>query len=194
MLYSTPYLVSPLVVGYLWTLMLSPVYGPINGLFEGLGADALARPWLGDPNTALLSVILINAWQWAGFPMLIFGAALGGISQDYVDAARIDGAGRWGAFRYVTFPLLTPAVGVVTILSFIGAFNVFDLIYALGGSTGGPGGAFDMVVPLFYRLAFGGGTNAIGVSSALAVMLFVMVFGGSLLMDRALRRREARLS
>lgn len=190
LLFSTPYLISPLVVGYLWSLTLSPLYGPVNVVLQAVGADSLVHPWLGDPNTALLAVVLINAWQWAGFPMLIFGAALAGVPQMYFDAARIDGAGWWKTLRLVTLPLITPAIGVVTILTFVGTFNVFDLVYAIGGSTGGPAGATDVLGLLFYRVAFGGGTNSIGLSSALAVMLFVVIFGISLLIDRAMRRRE----
>jgi raffinose/stachyose/melibiose transport system permease protein len=192
LLFSTPYLISPLVVGYLWSLMLSPLYGPVNALLRALGLDSLTHAWLGDPNTALPTVVLINAWQWAGFPMLIFGAALAAVPQEIFDAARVDGAGWWRTLRSVTLPLIVPAIGVVAILTFVGTFNVFDLIYAIGGSTGGPGGATDVLALLFYRIAFGGGPNSIGVSSSLAVMLFAATLVVSLLIDRSLRRREVR--
>lgn len=192
-LFSTPYLISPLVVGYLWTLILSPLYGPLSQLFRTLGWDSLVHPWLGDPNTALGTVILITAWQWAGFPMLIFGAALAAVPQEYFDAATVDGAGWFQMLRKITLPLLLPAIGIVTILTFVGAFNVFDIVYAVGGSVGGPAGATDMLVLLFYRVAFGTSVNAIGISSALAVMLFLTVFGAAAIANRALKRREMTL-
>lgn len=193
-LYSLPYLISPLVIGYLWTLMLAPNYGSVNALFQAVGLDSLSRPWLGDPTTALPVLVLVNAWQWIGCPMLIFGAALGGIPQEYHEAAKIDGAGPVRTLWSVTLPLLTPAIGVVTVLTFVGCFNVFDLVYALGGSSGSPAGSTDVLGLLFYRLAFGGARNAIGLSSALAVMLFGFVLGVSLVLNRVLRRREERLS
>ncbi|WP_246001914.1 carbohydrate ABC transporter permease [Allorhizocola rhizosphaerae] len=189
-LYSLPYLISPLVVGYLWSMLLSPSFGPVNAVLEAVGLDALARPWLGDPGTALPVVVLVNAWQWVGGPMLIFGAALAAVPAELEESARIDGASAWKTFWTVRFPLILPTVGVVTLLTFIGTFNVFDLVFALGGSSGGPGQAMDVLGLLFYRLAFQGGVNAIGLSSALAMLMFVFVFGISLLVDRMLRRRE----
>jgi raffinose/stachyose/melibiose transport system permease protein len=191
--FTLPYLVSPLVVGYLWSLMLSPSFGPVNATLRGIGLDSLALPWLGDPRTALPVVILVNAWQWVGFPMLLFGAALAGIPDEYGEAARTDGASEWRTFWHVTLPLLTPAVGTVTVLTFVGNFNVFGLVYAMGGSEGGPAGSTDVLGLLFYRTAFQGGVDAIGRSSALAVLMFVFIFGTSVLVNRYMRRREEAL-
>jgi raffinose/stachyose/melibiose transport system permease protein len=190
-LYAMPYLVSPLVIGYLWTLLLSPTFGPVNAALRGLGLEPLALPWLGDPTTALPVMVLISAWQWVGFPVLLYGAALGGVPDELTEAARIDGASGWEVFRHITFPLLLPAIGTVSVLTFIVAMEAFALPYALGGSTGTPAGATDVLSLLFYRTAFeSGATNAIGVSSALATLLFAVIFGGALLATRVLRRRE----
>jgi len=134
-------------------------------------------------------VILVNAWQWVGFPMLLFSAALASIPDEYADAARVDGASSWQAFRHVTLPLLAPAIGTVSVLTFVGNFNVFGLVYAMGGSTGNPAGATDVLGLLFYRTAFqSGGVNGIGQSSALAVLMFVFIFGTSVAATRYLRR------
>lgn len=193
-LYTLPYLVSPLVVGYLWVLMLRPQFGLLNALFDSVGLESLSQPWLGDPDTALPVVILINAWQWVGFPMLLFGAALAGIPEEYDAAARVDGAGPWRAFRHITLPLLTPAIGTVAVLTFIGSFNLFALAYAVGGSQGAPAGSLDVLGLVFYRTAFEGGVNAIGQSSALAVLMFFFIFGIAVVANRYLRRREAELT
>ena len=193
-LFTLPYLVSPLVVGYLWVLMLRPQFGVLNATFDAVGLESMSRPWLGDPDTALPVVILINAWQWVGFPMLLFGAALASIPEEYDAAARVDGASSWQVFSRITFPLLTPALGTVTVLTFIGSFNLFALAYAVGGSQGDPGGALDVLGLVFYRTAFEGGVNAIGLSSALAVLMFVFIFGIALVANRFLRRREAELT
>jgi raffinose/stachyose/melibiose transport system permease protein len=193
-IYTLPYLVSPLVIGYLWSLLLNPTFGPVNAALRAAGLDALAVPWLGDPRTALPTVILVNAWQWIGFPMLLFGAAIAGIPEEYEQAARVDGASAWQVFRRVTLPLLTTAIGTVSVLTFVGNFNVFALVYAMGGSQGNPAGATDVLGLIFYRTAFlEGGVNAIGVSSALAVCMFAFIFGMSLLATSVLRRREAML-
>jgi raffinose/stachyose/melibiose transport system permease protein len=197
--YTVPYLIGGLVVGYLWSLLLSPAFGPLNAFLHGVGLDSLARPWLGDPATALPVVILVNAWQYVGFPVLLFGAALAGLPPEYAEAARVDGAGAWHRFRKVTLPLLLPSIGVVSILTFIGSMNTFELVYSLEGAQGnqptGPGGATDVLGLIFYRVAFQeGGVNAIGQSSALAVLLFLFTFGIAVIANRIVRRREAALS
>jgi raffinose/stachyose/melibiose transport system permease protein len=197
--YTVPYLVGGLVVGYLWSLLLSPSFGPVNKSMEAIGLGSFARPWLGDPSTALIVVILVNAWHYIGFPILLFGAALAGLPKEYSEAARVDGANTVQRFFKVTLPLLLPAIGVVSILTFIGCFNTFELVYSLEGAQGnqptGPGGATDLLGLIFYRVAFQeGGINAIGQSSALAVLLFLFVFGIAVGANRLVRRREAALT
>jgi raffinose/stachyose/melibiose transport system permease protein len=192
-IYTLPYLFAPLVVGYLWSLILNPTFGPVNALLQAVGLDALAVPWLGDPSTALPVIIVVNAWQWIGFPLLLFGAALGAIPEELHEAAYVDGAGAWNTFFRVTLPLLVPVVGTVTVLTFIGNYNVFGLIWAMGGVEGGPAGSTDVLGLLFYRTAFRGGVDAFGVASALAVVMFVFILGISILFQRGFRRLEGRL-
>ena len=194
-LYAMPYLVSPLVIGYLWSLLLSDSFGVINALLRAVGLDALAQPWLGDPKLALWVAVLISVWQWLGFPVLLYGAALAGLPAELGDAASVDGATGWQRFRHITLPLLTPAIGTISILTFIATMEIFPLVYALGGSNGSPAGATDVLSLLFYRTSFqSGGMNAIGMSSALATVMFLFIFGGAMVATRVLRRREANLS
>lgn len=194
-LYAIPYLVSPIVIGYLWTLLLSPNFGPVNTLLEKVGLESLALPWLGDPDLAIWVVIAISVWQWIGFPVLLYGAALGGIPEELTEAARVDGAGNWDSFRRITFPLLVPAIGTVSVLTFIFAMEAFALPYAIGGSIGNPAGATDFMSLLFYRTAFDSGDpNAIGVSSAMATLLFIVIFGGALAATAVLRRHEQKIT
>lgn len=194
-LYAMPYLVSPIVIGYLWTLLLSPTFGPVNTLLTKVGLESWALPWLGDPDTALWVVILVSVWQWIGFPVLLYGAALGGVPEELTEAARVDGASHVQAFRRITFPLLVPAIGTVSVLTFIFAMEAFALPYAFGGSTGNPAGATDFISLLFYRTAFdSGATDAIGTSSALATLLFLLIFGGAYAATAVLRRHERRIT
>lgn len=187
---AIPFLVNPLVVGYVWTLLLNPNFGPVAQMLDGIGRPDLIRPWLGEPALARPIAILINAWQWVGFPMLIFGAALGAIPNEINEAARLDSERRWPIFRSITLPLLLPAIGTVTVLTFIGCFNAFNLQFALGGVNGGPAGANDVLGLVFYRLAFSGDLNAIGISSALATSTFVFVIVVALFLRRMLARIE----
>lgn len=193
-LYAMPYLVSPIVIGYLWTLLLSPTFGPVNALLRAVGLDALALPWLGDPATALWVVVLVSAWQWIGFPILLYGASMGGVPDELTEAARVDGASHRQVFFAIMLPLLVPAIGTVSVLTFIFAMEAFALPYALGGSTGNPAGATDFLSMLFYRTAFeSGATNAIGASSALATLMFLLIFGGAVGATRVLRGVERRI-
>ncbi len=192
--YTLPYLISPLVVGYLWSLMLNPLFGPVNQVLKAVGLGSLAKPWLGDPATALPAIILVNAWQWVGFPMLLFSAGLANIGNDIREAARIDGATSWTLFRHIELPLLTPVIGIVTVLTFIGNFNVFGIVWALGGVNGEPAGATDVLGLVFYRTAFRGGVDAFGLASALAVLMFIFIFGISTLALNWFRRMEENLT
>lgn len=178
--YVLPYMISPLVVGYIWSLILNPTFGPVNSVLKDLGLDGLALPWLGDPATAFGVVIMVNAWYYLGFPMLLFAAGLSAIPEDYSEAAMVDGASPWQVFRHVTFPLLTPVFGTVAVLVFIYSFNVFGLVWSMGGVSGGPIGSTDVLGLLFYRTAFDGGINAFGTASALAVVMFIAIFGVSM--------------
>ena len=193
-LYTMPYLVSPLVVGYLWSLLLSPLFGPVNAALEAVGLGSLALPWLGTPTTALWVVVLVTAWQWVGFPLLLYGAALGGLPPELDEAAELDGASARQRFFAVTLPLLTPIIGTVSVLTFIFAMEAFPIPYALGGSTGSPAGATDVMSLVFYRTAFeSGSSNAIGTSSAIAILLFLFIFGLSIAFTRWFRRTERRM-
>ncbi|MDQ7992824.1 MAG: sugar ABC transporter permease [Propionicimonas sp.] len=194
-LYTTPYLVSPLVVGYLWTLLLAPSFGPVNAVLRAVGLDALALPWLGDPALALPTLVLVSVWQWIGFPVLLYGAGLAGISPELHEAAKIDGATGLRQFWHITLPLLVPVIGTVSILTYIGSMESFALPYALGGVSGSPAGATDMLSLLFFRTSFqSGAPNALGVSSALATVMFVLVLAGALLGRRLFARQEAKIS
>ena len=146
---ATPFLVNPLVVGYAWVLLLNPNFGPLAQFLNAVGAGGAVMPWLGEPAWARPIVIMINAWQWVGFPMLIFLAGLGSIPEELFQAARLERATPVQTFWYITLPLLTPAAGTVALITFIGCFNAFSLQYAVGGLSGSPAGANDVLGLLF---------------------------------------------
>ena len=188
-----PVIFSLVVVGYMWQVLLDPYYGPINMILTDLGFQSLAKPWLGSTSTALPTLIFINLWRWVGFPAIVFLAGLNAISQEYLEAARIDGASEGQIFRRIMFPLLAPSLTIITILTFIGAFEWFDLPFVLGGSNGNPAGATDTLALMFYRLSFGSvdsNANEVGVGSALGVLIFLIVGIGAAVGQHFLRKRE----
>jgi raffinose/stachyose/melibiose transport system permease protein len=188
-----PVTLSLVIVGFMWSLFLNPIFGVLNKALEAAGAAGLARAWLGDPQTALLSLILINAWRWVGFPTLVFLAGINAVPDDFLEAARIDGAGEWDVIRRIVFPLLAPSVTIIVILTFIGSFNWFELPYVVNGVAGAPNRATDVLGLFFYRTAFGEvdtGIQDIGIGSAVAVLMFAVMVTVSTLGAVFLRRRE----
>ena len=188
-----PVIFSLVVVGYTWQILLDPYYGPINRIIIDLGFESLAKPWLGSMSTALPTLVFINLWRWVGFPAIIFLAGLNAINQEFLEAARIDGATDGQIFRKIMFPLLAPSMTIITVLTFIGAFEWFDLPFVLGGSNGNPAGATDTLALMFYRLSFGSvdsNANEVGVGSALGVLIFVIVGLGAAVGQHFLRKRE----
>ena len=186
-----PVVLSAVIVGFLWKLMLHPLFGVINA---ALGLVGIApHPWLGDENTALGAIILTNAWHWLGFPALIFLAGMQRIGAETLEAARLDGAGDWVLLRHIIWPLVAPATTIVFTLTFIGSFNWFELPYVMAGLTGSPGGTTDVLGLYAYRLAFGSATAGLqdfGRGSAMAVLMFLFLAVVSAVALKFLRRRE----
>ena len=151
----TPTVMSVVVVGFAWKLILNPAWGVQRSILAPLHLQSLDLPWLGLAGTALGTLSLISVWQNVGIPMLLFLAALVRIPEELYEAARLDGAGFWTVFRYIQLPLILPTVGIVSVLTFVGNFNAFDLIYAVQGAIAGPNFASDILGTLFYRTFFG---------------------------------------
>ncbi len=188
-----PVTLSLVIVGFLWGLFLNPIFGVVNKALTLAGLGHLARPWLGDPATALVTLVLVNAWRWLGFPTLVFLAGIHAVPDDYLEAVRIDGASEWEVTRRIVLPLLAPAVTIIVILTFIGSFNWFELPYVMAGVAGAPNRATDVLGLFFYRMAFGEvdtGLQDIGIGSAIAVLLFALLAGVSTAGAVLLRRRE----
>lgn len=190
--YTLPFMLSPLIIGYVWALLLNPIFGPVRGAMDAVGLGSLYAPWLGQESTALVAMGVINSWQSIGLPMLLFYAALSAIPNEIYEAARCDGCSTWQSFRLISLPLIMPTVLTLTLLTFIWSFNVFDLAYAIGGPNGSPGGATDVLGLLFYRVAFTGSSNALGSASAMATMLFALLLACSALVMHLRQRFEQR--
>ena len=178
-----PYASSVVAVALVWQWVYHPEFGLFNWVASALGW----RPvdWLGDPRTALFAVMIVSVWLQVGYQMVLFLAGLRAIPQDYVDAARVDGANAWQRFWRVTFPLLRPVTLFVLVTGIITSFQAFTLVYILTG--GGPLHATDVIVLRIYRMAweflrFGG-------ASALSLVLFLLLFVATWIQFRLLGRR-----
>jgi raffinose/stachyose/melibiose transport system permease protein len=193
--YFLPYTLSMVVVGFLWLLLLNPTWGAAAQALRELGLGNLVQPWLGQRSTALLTVILVNAWHWLGFPILVFMAAIQAIPREFYEAGVVDGANEWQSFRFVTLPLLMPSLAMVTILTFIWDFNAFELVFVMQGPSGSPNYATDLLATLFYRTAFGDPTTGgepgqIGLASAIAVLMLVIIGTASIFGVRFSQRSQ----
>ncbi|RPI28048.1 MAG: sugar ABC transporter permease [Chloroflexota bacterium] len=180
-----PATLSVLVTGFLWTLILNPNWGALNLILNKVGLTFLALPWLGEEKLALIVISLTSAWQWVGMPTVMFLAGLMGISDELIEAARVDGASEWTTFWRIKFPLLRPVVGIVAILTFVDNFNAFDVIYAMAGARGEPGYSTDLLATLFYRTGIAGehpvGIPNMGMGASIATMIFFILMSGVLL-------------
>jgi raffinose/stachyose/melibiose transport system permease protein len=185
--FFAPAVVSPVMVAFLWKYVYNPdPAAGLNGLLDAVGLGGLRGDWLGDPRLALWSVAAMVVWQYAGYSMVIFLAGLQGVPEELQEAAMIDGAGRFQRFRYVTWPLLAPALTVNLMLSTIGGLKLFDQVYAATG--GGPGYATETLSTVLYKQAFVYGK--FGYSTAVALVLALFVAAVSLVQIRYLRARE----
>ncbi len=192
-----PVILSTVIIGFQWKLFLNPVFGLVNKFLHNIGLHDWALPWLGLPETALNSMLLVNSWHWFGFPTLVFLAAIHRIPKDFIEAARLDGASEWRIAREIIWPLMAPAITIITVLTFIGSFNWFEIPYIMNGLEGSPAGSTDMLGLMFYRTAFGsvsaGGSN-FGSGSALAVLMFIFIFVFSIIATKYLTSREVEMN
>ncbi len=190
-----PVTLSIVVVGFLFNLLLHPSWGAINAIVQLVGDSDFSFPWLGDPRTALTTILLINVWRWAGFPALIFLSGLNNIPQSVLDAAELDGVIGIRRVFWIYLPLIVPQLLTVLILTLTGNLRMFDIVYALTGPTGGPNYATDVLGTLFYRTAFGGITGLAdkGLGATIGIVIVVISAALSLLITKALQNKRVTL-
>lgn len=187
----TPTVLSVVLIGFIWRLILSPIWGISADFLDLFGAADWNQPWLGQENTALIALSLISVWQFIGIPMMLFLAALINIPDDLIEAGRVDGATAWSVFWRIKFPLILPTVGIVSVLTFVGNFNAFDLIFTTQGGLAAPNYATDILGTFFYRTQFGhqlqpGNPN---MGAAVAGVMFLIILLGVLIYLFGYQRR-----
>lgn len=169
-LYFLPVITPTVAAGVVWKYLFDPSQGVVNRLLSGVG---LAGPsWLTDPGWALVAVVIVGVWKRVGFNMVVYLAALQGIPRMYYEAAELDGANGWQRFRSITLPLLGPSTFFLSVTALIDAFQVFDLVYVM--TSGGPLKSTDVLGYYLYRYGFR--FYELGFASAIAYVMFVLIF------------------
>jgi multiple sugar transport system permease protein len=170
-----PVATSTVATGIIFNWLLEPTYGVANYLLGEIGLGPYG--FFQDPDQALYSIVAMTVWGWIGFDVIVYIAALQGIPQDLIEAARLDGAGRWARFRHVVWPLLSPATLFLVVWSTINALQVFDEIYVT--THGGPLRATTVMVYYLFNQAFELFHG--GYAAAIAYVLFLMTLVVSVL-------------
>lgn len=169
-----PYLLPISAIGVIWSWIYDPLRGWLNRGLEVVGLGDLATGWLGDPSTALGAVLVTAVWTAAGFVMVIILAALRNVDLELIDAARIDGAGALQRLRYVILPQIMPVFLMVTTITLVGGFAVFDIIFVMTG--GGPARATEVLGTYAYDSAFRLNRMSYGTALALVITLLAIPF------------------
>ena len=165
-----PMVVSSVAVGLIWLMIFDPNIGPLNKLIKSIGLTPPMLGWLGDPDLAIWMFLVVAAWQYTGFMMVLVLAGLQGVPQEIYQAAALDGARGIRAFWYITLPSIRNILIVAVLITSIGAFKVFDLIYVT--TRGGPAHATEVLGTYIYLQAFNIGN--MGYADAIAVFLLVI--------------------
>jgi raffinose/stachyose/melibiose transport system permease protein len=185
LIFFLPYVISEVITAIMFYLLLQPD-GAVNSVLRWAGLGAFTQDWFGDLSLVMLTMFVVITWKYFGFHMILLLAGLQTIPHELSEAALIDGAGRWQAFRYVTLPLLGPTLRVSIFLSIIGALQLFDIVWAT--TRGGPLHASDTMATYMYD--FGFQRQQMGYGSAVAVILFSLCLVFALLYQRFVLRRD----
>ena len=187
-IFFLPAVLSLIVVGVIFVAVFR-MDGLLNQILGFFGVNQNPIDWLGNADTALGTTMFAHIWRWSGFAMAIFIAGIQGISTEYYEAADIDGANGFTQFRYITFPLIAPALTVAVTINLIGSLRVFEQVFVM--TNGGPGNASQVLGTYIFR-AFSQGL--LGRSTAMGLMLFVLITVIAVPITRLLRKREAYLT
>jgi len=185
LIFFLPYVLSEAITGVVFTLLLQPG-ALVDSSLNGVGLGGLVQDWLGDAGFVMITLFIIISWKYFGFHMILLMAGLQGIPREIEEAALVDGAGRWQAFRHITLPLLGPTLRVSVFLSMIGAIQLFDMVWVMTG--GGPVGASNTMAIAMFKAGYK--TSQLGYGSALAVILFAFGLVLALAYQRLVLRRD----
>lgn len=169
-IYFMPIAMATSVITGIFRILLNPTTGDINQFFRAIGWNALAKSWLGDPKLSLFSVICVNIFQWMGFSMIIYYAALMALPEDVYESAKLEGAGFWRTMVSLTFPMVRNTTDLLIILGIVGSLKTFDIVKLL--TNGGPGRSSTVLNTYLYEKAF---TNfAAGEAATIGICILII--------------------
>lgn len=180
-----PVMLSPLIIGLVFKSIYNPEYGVINEALRAVGLEGITQDWLGNTATALAAVIAVEIWRLVGQNMVIYIAGLQAISEDYLEAADIDGASKWQKLRYVIIPEMIPSITINLVLNLIAGLKVFDLVFVL--TNGGPARVTEVLNTLVYKEYSSG---RYGFSTALGFIMFIFTCIVAFSVLKAMSREE----
>lgn len=170
--YFMPAVISLTVIGLMFQLVYHPSIGLINQGLRAVGLNSWCHAWLGEKNTAMLSIIAVSQWQSIGYIMLLFLVAIQKIPREIYESAEIAGAGAVQKFFRITLPMVKETLVMSTVITLIGGFKVFDEVYVMTG--GGPGKSTEVLASYLYRSGFR--NDEMGLASATATVIFLITF------------------
>lgn len=178
-IYYIPCILSMVMIGLLWRFIYDYQYGTLNMVLKGIGLSSLTRVWLTDPTTAIGAILFVVIWLYFGYHALIYSAGLNSMPAEVLEAAKIDGAKGLTLIRRIMIPMLSEVIRVSLIISLVGSFQFFDLIWILTG--GGPFHKTDVLATYMYNRAFQ--AHEFGYGSAIAVVILLCALGATLLQN-----------
>ncbi|MCR4996460.1 MAG: sugar ABC transporter permease [Butyrivibrio sp.] len=181
-----PVLISTVVIGQLWLKIYNPDYGILNRFLEAIHLGSLKHIWVGDPKTALGSIVVPTIWQYVGYHMLLMYAGVKGVSPDLREAAMIDGATKWQTDRFIVIPIIKPIIRVSVIFAVTGSLKTYDLVRIL--TDGGPYQTTEVPSTLLEYMLFL--RNRYGMGSTISVMLIALCFAFALLISAAFKEKD----
>ena len=184
----SPVLISYIVVGIVWMWIYNYDWGLLNATLRWVGLDEWTEAWLGNPRTALWALLLVDAWKWTGFNMVVCLAALHSLPGEVLEAAELDHCGWMAKLTFVMVPMLRVTLVNLMILAFVGKMKVFDLVWIT--TRGGPLWSTETVSTYVYKRAFAWSTFDLGYPSAICVVWFIVIVAAVIGLNMLARRRE----
>lgn len=160
-----PNLIGGLILGFLWQFMFNSVF---TGIGQNIGSKILSTSMLQEASTAMIAMLIVSTWQYAGYIMVIYVAALENVPNDLIEAAHIDGANGWQTFKHITIPMVRQGITICLFLTLANSFKLFDLNFSLT-----PAKSTEMLALNIYKEAFV--VNNMGIGQAKAIIFFILV-------------------
>ncbi|NLK27347.1 MAG: sugar ABC transporter permease [Clostridiales bacterium] len=185
-IFFLPMILSTVVVGLLWSTIFNAQVGILNQLLTKLGLEKLEQDWLGNPKIAMYTISIVIIWQFVGFYMIIFLAALQNIPIDIIEAAEIDGAGELHKLFKITIPMIWDTIMAAVVLCIAGSMRTFDLVFVM--TKGGPAHATELMATYMYNKTFE--VYKYGYGSAVSLIIFILSLSLILISRKVMSKRE----